>query len=105
MIADQATPFTADNNSMFCPTFKPLDASNGIQSSKNVNPFAQDMSPGFSPASTFTMNSEFQSFNPTATNVPTPFTPVSPISSSQSIGQGSNMSMNANPFTFQRSES
>ena len=104
MIADQTTPFTADNNSMFCPQFKPFEASNGFQSSKSGNPFSQDMSPGFSPASTFSMKSEFQSFNPTTANAP--FTPVSPISSSQSIGQGANnMSMNANPFTFGRSES
>ena len=103
MIAD-TTPFIADmNNSMFCPKFKPLQANNGFQGSPSGNPFAQEMSQEFSPAAHFTMKPEFQNFIPSASN--TPFTPVSPISPGQTMGQGSNMTPNANPFVFQRSES
>ena len=103
MIADNATPFRADNNSMFCPQFKPLQANNGFQGSPSGNPFAQDISQEFSPAAHFTMKPEFQNFVPAAPN--TPFTPVSPISPGQTMNPGANMVTNANPFTFVRSES
>ena len=103
MIADNATPFRADNNSMFCPQFKPLQANNGFQGSPSGNPFAQDMSQEFSPAAHFTMQPEFQNFIPSASNAP--FTPVSPISPGQTMSQRVNMKTNANPFVFGRSES
>lgn len=49
------------------------------------------------------MKPEFQNFIPAAAN--TPFTPVSPISPGQSMGQGANMTPNANPFVFAPLES
>ena len=47
MNADQ-TPFKTDNNSMFCPKFKPMAANTGIQDKRSDNYFAPEMSAEFS---------------------------------------------------------
>ena len=82
MIADN-TPFKADNNSMFCPEFKPFAASTNYKSDSCGNPFSPDMQNEFSPTVQFNTQPEFKSFA-RQSPISTPFTPVSPMTPLQS---------------------